>query len=78
MTRIIIVLVFLLTGYANGAEQAAPEPSEPVNTKRQSQEKAKKAITPPSPQGRKENWPKPFVPSERIGADSVVSFPVDI
>ena len=24
------------------------------------------------------SWPRPFVPSERIGADSVVSFPADI
>jgi len=26
----------------------------------------------------KEAWPKPFTPSQQIGADSVVSFPVDI
>ncbi|UCD65999.1 MAG: hypothetical protein JSW69_08330 [Deltaproteobacteria bacterium] len=25
-----------------------------------------------------ESWPRPFVPSEKIGADSVVSFPADI
>ena len=24
------------------------------------------------------SWPRPFVPSEKIGADSVVSFPADI
>ena len=24
------------------------------------------------------NWPRSFVPSEKIGADSVVSFPADI
>ena len=23
-------------------------------------------------------WPRPFIPSEQIGADSVVSFPADI
>jgi hypothetical protein len=27
---------------------------------------------------RDEHWPRPFVPSEQIGADSVVSFPADI
>jgi hypothetical protein len=25
-----------------------------------------------------QQWPQPFVPSEQIGADSVVSFPADI
>jgi hypothetical protein len=25
-----------------------------------------------------QQWPRPFVPSEKIGADSVVSFPADI
>ena len=25
-----------------------------------------------------ESWPRPFVPREKIGADSVVSFPADI
>ena len=24
------------------------------------------------------SWPRPFVPSEKIGADAVVSFPADI
>jgi hypothetical protein len=27
---------------------------------------------------RSGSWPRPFVPSEKIGADSVVSFPADI
>ena len=27
---------------------------------------------------RDNNWPRPFIPSEKIGADSVVSFPADI
>ena len=27
---------------------------------------------------RHESWPRSFVPSEKIGADSVVSFPADI
>ncbi|MDH3348882.1 MAG: hypothetical protein OEM02_12395 [Desulfobulbaceae bacterium] len=78
MKQLIILLFYLLSGYAYGAQQATPEPSTAPSKQTQNQKKAKTATSPPSPQGIKGDWPKPFVPSERIGADSVVSFPVDI
>ena len=45
------------------AEQEAPSPK-----------KTEEAAQEPD----KQLWPPPFVPSEKVGADSVISFPTDI
>ena len=72
MKRIFLITMLLFFAIA----QAATEPE--VAT----QEKPR-----PAPQNEQETskqpqqdqqWPRPFVPSEKIGADSVVSFPADI
>ena len=52
------------SGQDKPAEQAQPAPSTGEDSREELQ--------------RGGSWPRPFVPSERIGADSVVSFPADI
>jgi hypothetical protein len=73
----IFLTILLFTAMA----QAATTPA--VETElRPKQEKTR-----PAPQNEQETikkpqqdqqWPQPFVPSEKIGADAVVSFPADI
>ena len=74
----IIVFIFVLVA---AAALAASEPG-----KNNGQDKPAEKVQ-PSPvtggdsrqeQQRSGSWPRPFVPSEKIGADSVVSFPADI
>ena len=52
------------SGQAQPAEKAQPAPVTGEDSREE------------SPGGG--SWPRPFVPSEKIGADSVVSFPADI
>jgi len=74
------ITVFFFVLFA-AAALAATEPS-----KDSGQDKpAEKAQPTPSTGGdsreelqRGGSWPRPFVPSEKIGADSVISFPADI
>lgn len=68
LARIALVVVSLATAPAGvGAEHGkdpGPSPREPAGDPPDS-------VSPPPP-------PDDFTPSERIGADSAVSFPVDI
>ena len=77
MKRIFLFTMLLVTAIA----QAATEPE--VDTGPVPQQ----GQTRPAPQTEQETnkqpqqdqqWPRPFIPSEKIGADSVVSFPADI
>ena len=74
--HVIAVLLFA------AAVWAANEPQKDGGSKQQEEKER------PAAAARRENddeqrprdqlWPRPFVPSEQIGADSVVSFPADI
>ena len=77
MNKIIILFIFLLSA----AALAATEPGTDSSQDRQDEK------VQPGPAAREEvinklsrdeSWPRPFIPSEKIGADSVVSFPADI
>ena len=72
MIRILIVLVLLGSGASLWAEDGSvstePKPSDAVSQKEpQSQDQPAPTI-----------WPRPFQPSQEIGADSQISFPTDI
>ena len=72
MIRILIVLVLLGSGSSLWAEDGSvstePKPSDAVSQKEpQSQDQPAPTI-----------WPRPFKPSQEIGADSQISFPTDI
>ena len=77
MKRIIVLFIVLFAA----AALAATEPDR-ESRKAEAEEKAQSA--PVAREDSREeiqrdgSWPRPFVPSERIGADSVVSFPADI
>lgn len=77
MKKIIIVFILLFTA----AAMAANEPTVDGGPAQQ-EENGKPAPAPQEKVGEKgqraEHWPRPFMPSEQIGADSVVSFPADI
>ncbi len=65
-----IFLFFLATGFAI-AEKTA---------KQQAQKKQSKPniVKKTAPEEKSAAWPQPFMPSEKIDADSVMSFPADI
>lgn len=54
----------------NGEGEGAPAREEQADSGTAAQPQ-------PEPAGR-DDWPRTFVPSEKINADSVVSFPADI
>ncbi len=69
-----ILVVTLGVGQGDTGKKA-PQPPEVNKTTPQ------KPLQSPHRQPRtkeKEQWPRPFIPSEKINADSVVSFPADI
>ena len=77
MKRIIIFFMVLFAAAALAANESDRDSGQSEST-----EKAQTApVT--GDDSREElqrdgSWPRPFVPSEKIGADSVVSFPADI
>lgn len=75
MKKMIVIIVLLFAG----AAVAATEPVTEEKQDRAQEDKAKPAgeVAQPAPERDKE-WPRPFVPSEQIGADTVVTFPADI
>jgi hypothetical protein len=77
MNKIIMTFIFLSALAAMAA--AEPEKNDGPDIQEESIQSVP-AIAPElhdiSP--RDKNWPRPFIPSEKIGADSVVSFPADI
>jgi len=77
MKRIVLFILLLFAAAAQAATEpgvdTGPVPEQDTarpapETKQETREQPKK-----DPE-----WPRPFVPSEQIGADSVVSFPADI
>ena len=74
------IVVFLIVFFA-AAALAATEPGKDSG-QAEPEEKAR-AVPETGMDSREElqrdgSWPRPFVPREKIGADSVVSFPADI
>ncbi len=75
------IVLFILLFFA-AAAQAATEPginTGPVpeqDTVRPAPETEQEEVR--KPLKKDPEWPRPFIPSEQIGADSVVSFPADI
>ena len=77
MKRIIVFIIVLVAAAALAAaepdkENGPDEPAENVRTAPVSED----GKQPEQQTGG--SWPRPFVPSEKISADSVVSFPADI
>lgn len=79
-TIIVLLVAFLLVAeqqprqQTNGPGEAAGQDAPALEEKMNSGNTAKQH---PEPSGRSD-WPRPFVPTEKINADSVVSFPADI
>ena len=77
MKRITVFFVVLFAAAALAA-------TEPGKDSGQAKPEDKAQTAPVTGEGSREkslgggSWPRPFVPSEKIGADSVVSFPADI
>ena len=73
-------IVFFIIFFAAAALAA----TEPDKDSGQAEPEEKAQAAPATGEESKEellrggSWPRPFVPSEKIGADSVVSFPADI
>jgi hypothetical protein len=74
------VTVFFIVLFAAAALAA----TEPDKDSGQAESKEKAQAAPATVEDSREellrdgSWPRPFVPKEKIGADSVVSFPADI
>lgn len=77
MKRVLLCLLLTAAVNAYGSESPVETvPKQPID-EQVPPDSGSQQIKPSTPKA-KEEWPKPFTPSERIGADSVVSFPVDI
>lgn len=77
MKRIVLFIMLLFAA----AAQAATEPgidTGPVPQQKQTRTAPDTEQETKKPPKKDPEWPRPFVPSEQIGADSVVSFPADI
>ena len=70
--RTVGCMLYLVLGLACGAQAAEPE------EERRSDEDPGKTVPIEPPLEPKKNAPRPFVPTEKITADSIISFPVDI
>ena len=77
MKKIVLICIFLLAAAAMAAKEPGTDDGRDVREDRgqpppvaedNAQEKS----------ARDSNWPRPFIPREKIGADSVVAFPADI
>jgi hypothetical protein len=77
MKKMVIFIIFLLATTAMAATEPVTDKGQDiVEEKAQPVPAIKEEVQKKSLDG--ESWPRPFVPSEKIGADSVVSFPADI
>jgi hypothetical protein len=70
-SALLLILLFCSSGLQ---AQEQPEPAELQPAGPVVQEPAAQEPAPPKPPG----WPRPFQPSEQVGADSQISFPTDI
>lgn len=73
-----ITLVILLSATFAAAEEKSDKQTEQITRQEQKAIPSvpQKKMKQPTPAG--EPWPRTFVPSEKINADTVVSFPADI
>ena len=72
-----VIIFFLLTAAAMAASEPGTDGGQDIQEENvQPVPATKNEVHEKSP--RDESWPRPFIPSEKIGADSVVSFPADI
>jgi hypothetical protein len=77
MKKIFIIFIFLFAaGVLAATDPETDQGQVIIEEKVNSVPAAREEVQVKSP--RDESWPRPFVPSEKIGADSVVSFPSDI
>lgn len=77
MKKIITMLVFLMaTAVLAATDQGSDSNQDRQDEKVRPAPAAREEVINKS--SRHESWPQPFLPSEKIGADSVVSFPADI
>ena len=74
---LIIIFIFLLAAAALAATGQSEDNGQDVTEEKVRTVPALKEDSQEKSSGD-ESWPRPFIPSERIGADSVVSFPADI
>ena len=77
MKRLTVFLIALFAAAAlaatePGKDSGQAEPGEKAQAAPVAGENSREE----SPRGG--SWPRPFVPSEKIGADAVVTFPADI
>ncbi len=70
-TALLVLLLFCSSGL-KAQEQQDPAGSQPVGPV------AQEPATPESAPPEQPDWPRPFQPSEQVGADSQISFPTDI
>lgn len=77
MKRVLLFLLLTAAVNAYGSESSVETVSKQPTDEQVPPDTGSQQSEPSIPRP-KEEWPKPFTPSERIGADSVVSFPVDI
>ena len=77
MKKMVIIFIFLLTAAAMAASEPGTDGGQDIQEEKiQPVPVTKDEVHEKSP--RDKSWPLPFIPSEKIGADSVVSFPADI
>ena len=77
MKKLVMSIIFLLAAAAMAATEPGTDGGQDVQEEKVQPVPAIKAeVHEKSP--RDKSWPLPFIPSEKIGADSVVSFPADI
>ncbi len=75
-TLIILSLFFITSIFAAETDKKNIEPSK-IEKDVANKTKPKTALQ-KTKKSKPLNWPQPFVPTEKIGADSVISFPADI
>jgi len=76
MNKSVMIFVFLSAAAIAATEPGTDAGQDIQNENLQSDPAIEAEVHEISP--RDESWPRPFVPSEKIGADSEVSFPADI
>ena len=77
MKRITVFFIILFAAAALAAtepdkDSGQAKPEEKAQTAPATVEDSREELL------RDGSWPRPFIPSEKVGADSVVSFPADI
>ena len=73
-----IVIFFLAVTLGTGEADSADKTPQPPEVNITTPQKLTPAGKPQPQKTGKEPWPRTFIPSEKITADSVVSFPADI